>query len=83
MLFRLLHIFNSLSVWNYTTFFYLNVIQILCDGISISTSELTVETVSLSFAWLLGKASFFPFESFTTHSYSYAVWTATHIFLSM
>ena len=83
MLFRLLHIFNSLSMWNYTTFFYLNVTQILCDGISISTSELTVETVSLSFAWLLGKVSFFQYESFITHSYSYAMWTATHIFFTM
>ena len=46
-------------------------------------SEPSVETVSLSFVCPLSRVLFFLFESSMTHSYSNAVWTATHIFFSL
>ena len=46
-------------------------------------SELSAETVSISFVWIPRKVLFFPFESFMISSYSYAVCTDTHIFFSV
>lgn len=71
ILFRLLHIFGSLFKWNYTTYICVNVTKFLCTYIS-NVSK-----------WILigKKVSLFLFDSLMTHSYSFVVWTATHIFL--
>ena len=58
-----------------------HVTQVLCKGISI-TSKWTLQAIlPLSFVWLSDKLLFFPFESFMTHFYSFAVKNTANISL--
>ena len=85
ILFRLSHIFVSLSKWNYTTFFCANVTQVLYKGISIpfkwTLSKNCFTLLCMTVIQRRVEQLFFPFESFMTHSYFSAERTATHSFL--
>ena len=72
---RFLHIFPSHSTWNYTAFFCVNVTQVLCKVPPLPLSRLSVELFRSPICDCHTRLHSFLFESFITHSFSYAVWS--------